>query len=256
MEKKNIELNIISTEGKVEILEGKAPEQKPLFRKTPYQVLGGPGTVLEIVNKEPQKSDIEAHGHDLLNDLSDCDQDIFLSIDRDNFKIKLSINKVLSTIIDEYTSALVLSKELKEFGINTGKEYTTFELAQFIKMNRTCFESKTKAMELVSLLQNFKAKVDKDIQNADDTRGNRKMLLQQTVDSNIPEAFSVTIPIFKGIERQTIEVEIMIDATDLSCQLVSPEAKDFIDTQAREIMDDEINKIKELHPNLKVVEVI
>jgi len=249
MEAHNFEFNVVGDEeGRVVILQGQAPKPKPLYRQTPYDVLGGPGTVLEIVSKEPIKS--------IIKDRVDEHNDLFLAIDRDNFTIKLSVNTSLSTVEDKYVSALVLSKELKEFGINTGKDYTTFELAQFIKMNRTCFESKSKAMELVSILQNFKAKVDKDIENADDTRGNKKLLLQQTVDSNVPESFSLTIPIFKGIEPQTIEVEIMIDAQDLSCQLVSPEAKDFIDTEARRIMDDEINQIKKIHPNLKVIEVI
>lgn len=246
MENLNVEAK--SENGKLTVLKGEAPAQTPLFRNREYNFIGGPGTVLEIVSKEPIKSIIE--------DRVDEHNDIFLNIDRDHFKMVLIINSCFSSITDRYSSALVVSKEIKDLGINTDKTYTTFDLANMFKMNRTLFETKSKAMEIVSLLRNFKAKVDKDIENEDDTRGNRKMLIQQKVDSNIPESFKLTLPIFKGIDPQTIEVEIMIDATDFSCQLVSPEAKDFIDSQARDIMEEELSNIKSMHPNLKIIELI
>ena len=243
MEELNV--NVESKDGLVTVLKGDAPKQYPANRDNPYEVQGGPGTVLEVLSKFP------------LKELDYClDDDSFLDVDRDNTLIRLSVNQHESVITDRYVSKLVLSKQIQEFGINTGKNWTPFELANFIKMNRIYFDSKAKAMELVSLLRNFKAKVDKDIENADDTRGNKKVLLQQTVDSNIPDSFKITIPIFKGVDHQTVEIEIMIDASDFSCQLISPEAKDFTDMESSRIIDEELKAIKELHPNLKVIEVI
>lgn len=235
------------------ILIGQAAKQSPEFRDKKYKILGGPGTCFEVLSKEPLKSLLEEFEH---KTLTGFDSDVFLKVNRDDHKIELEINSNKSVITDYYASALKLSKELAEFGINTGKSWTTFELAHFVKMNRSCFESKATAMELVSTLQNFKAKVDKDIENADDTRGNKKLLLQQTVDSNLPESFKVTIPIFKGIENQTIEVEVMIDASDFSCQLISPEAKDFIDNESDKILNDELDKIEKMHSDLKIIELV
>ena len=243
-----LKFNVETKNGIVTILEGKAPEQKPLLRNKGFRKIGGTRTVLEIVSKEPMKSIIENR--------VDEHNDIFLLVDRDNFSMILEVNTNMSNTKDEFITVLKLSKKIQEFGINEDKSWTTFDLANFIKMNRTYFETKQQAMELVTVLRNFKAKVDKDIENADDTRGNKKLLLQQTVDSNIPESFNLTLPIFKGLPNQTINVEVMIDASDFSCRLISPDASDFIETESKKILDEELDEIKELHPNLKVIELV
>lgn len=255
MENQNLKLSVHNSGDP--ILIGQAAKQSPEFREKEYNIVGGPGTCFEVLSKGPlnyyvngSQKMIDLVGHFSFND------DVFLTVNRDEHRICLAVNSNESSITDVYTSALKLSKELSEFGINTGKSWITFELAHFIKMNRSCFESKASAMELVSVLQNFKAKVDKDIENTDDTRGNKKLLLQQTVDSNLPESFKVTIPIFKGIENQTIEVEVMIDASDFSCQLISPEAKDFIDNESDKILNDELDKIEKMHSDLKIIELV
>src|SRR5690606_33756840 len=46
-----------------------------------------------------------------------------------------------------YIGVLHLDDALKKFEINTGKSWTTFELADHIKMNRSFFETKDKAMK-------------------------------------------------------------------------------------------------------------
>lgn len=136
-----------------------------------------------------------------------------------------------------YEGALRLDPRFEKFGINSGKSYTTFELSDFIKMNRSHFETKDKAMMLVTQLRQFKAKVDKDVENSDDGRGNKKILLAQAVESNIPESFRINVPIFKGFEKVSIEVEISINASDFSCTLISPEVADYIEETKDRLID-------------------
>lgn len=240
-----LHLDVKTQDGKVTILKGEAPKEPPRYREKSYQIEGGPGTVLQVLQKDPLK-ELESF----------YDNDSFLLINRDQHLVLLEVHSHESHVTDLYKSVLTRSHQLDDFGINTDRSWTTFELANFIKMNRMYFESKAKAMELVSILRNFRAKVDKDVENADDTRGNKKLLLQQKVDSNIPETFNITIPIFKGVKPQTIGVEIMIDASDFSCQLISPDAKDFIDTESDKFIDQEVNEIKKLHPELKIIEEV
>ncbi|WP_162984861.1 hypothetical protein [Mesonia aquimarina] len=154
-----------------------------------------------------------------------------------------------------FLGVLEFTEIFEKFGINSDKSYTSLELGEFIKMNRSHFETRDKAMKLVNELRKFKAKVDKDIENADDGRGNRKILLAQAVDSNIPESFKITIPIFKGQPKQTLDVEISIDAGDLSCRLISPEANDYVEQMRDKLIDAEIEQIRELHPTLRIFEV-
>ena len=156
---------------------------------------------------------------------------------------------------EHYSGQLRFSKIFEEFGINTGQSRTTHELADFIKMNRSYFETKDKAMHLVKVLKSFKAKVNKEVESSDDNRGNKKILLDQAVDSNIPDAFKVNIPVFEYHDKELIEIEIYIDSSDLSCQLISPEARDYVNDVSDNLIDAEVAVIKESFPDLIVIEV-
>lgn len=155
----------------------------------------------------------------------------------------------------QYKGTLELDPRFVKFGINTGEQYNTFELADFIRMNRSHFESREQAMLLVSSLRNFQAKVNNEIENKDDRRANIKILRQQTVQSNLPDDFRLKIPIFKGEEKESINVEISIDADNLLCTLESPEAQDAIEMMTDRIIDQELDDIRELHPNIRIFEV-
>lgn len=139
---------------------------------------------------------------------------------------------------------LTLSSEFRRFGINEGEYRTHFELAELIKMNRSYFESKSTAMKLVSELQNFKAKVDKEVEQSDNNRGDRRVLINQAVQHNLPEAFTLVLPIFKGVAEQTIQVEVYVNPGDLTCTLVSPEANDIIVSSRDALMDEVVERIK------------
>jgi len=154
-----------------------------------------------------------------------------------------------------YKGVLALDPSFTKFKINTGESRTTLDLSNFIKMNRSHFETKDKAMLLVSELRNFKGKVDKEIENAADERGNRKILMAQAVETNIPESFVINVPVFKGYGNQTLEIEISIDPGDLSCSLVSPEVNDYIEDTKDNLINDELEAIGTLHPTLRIFEI-
>lgn len=168
----------------------------------------------------------------------------------------------IKLIIDEHDhfadnigGKLILSEEFKRFGINQGKYITGMELSDLIRMNRTCFESKAKAMELVTIMRNFKAKVTNEIEASDDKKGNVSQLRRQTVEGNQPPSFELNIPIFKGQPKQTFTVEIDIDPDTLQATLVSPDAQDMIVEQRDSLMDDVLNSIRELCPEIPIIEV-
>lgn len=177
----------------------------------------------------------------------------------------LEVNRDARTVIfiedagmpweSKYKGQLKLDPKFEKFQINTGNSRTPQELSDLFKMNRTLFETKDKAMTLVSKLRNFTAKIDSALEDLDDRRGNRTMLKKQAVQSNLPESFHLEIPIFKGESPARIEIEIEIDAGDLSCRLVSPEANDHIEETADSLIDAELSAIMELHPTLRVFEI-
>lgn len=174
-------------------------------------------------------------------------------VNREELYIKLQCNEnnYYGTLIAGY---LELSPEYKKFGVNEGEYITHFEMAELIKMNRSYFENKTEAMKLVTELQNFKAKVDKEIEDCDNKRGDRRLLVNQAVQHNLPAAFNLIVPLFKGGEKQTIEVEVYVNPADFTCTLVSAEANDLVEELRNKEIDAVLDRIKECCPDIVIIE--
>lgn len=178
----------------------------------------------------------------------------YLTIDRDKMEI-VFVEFAGKEYESRYIGKLSFSPDFEKFGINQNQSYTPLGLAELIKMNRSFFESKTEAMKLVSELRNFEAKVNKEVEAKADDRANRKVLLAQTVSTNVPNGFKLKLPIFKGADPKVFEVEIGIDPMDLSCRLISPEANDIVNDTKNDIIDDQKTKIQDLHEGLRIFEL-
>ena len=138
--------------------------------------------------------------------------------------------------------------------VNEGEYITNFEMAELFKMNRSLFETKSIAMKMVTELQNFRAKVDKDIEKSDNNRGDKRLLINQVVQSNLPEAFNLCIPIFKGTPKQTINVEVYISPSDFSCTLTSADVNDLLTEMRDNEMDAVLERIKAVCPDIVIIE--
>lgn len=216
------------------------------------------GSTLEP--KEPEKVEIfgtlEAPLKWLEKRVTEIDQKkCHVIVNREDMSILLIIDEK-----DHYHTSiegkLQLHPAFLKFGINQGEYRTPIEMSELIKMNRSYFENRQEAMELVSLLRNFKAKIDKEVEADIDLRkGDRRVLVAQKIDSNLPEAFNINVPIFKGQKPKIIECETYFNPNDLTCTLVSPEANDITE----EIKDGEIDKviasIAEVAPDIAIVEI-
>lgn len=185
----------------------------------------------------------------------DClkEKTCYVIVNREGMTITLRCNENnhYGTVI---MGVLEISPEIRKFRINEGHYITNFEMAELFKMNRSHFENKQEAMRLVSELQNFKAKVDKELENSNNNRGDRRMLVSQAVEHNLPEAFNLVLPIFKGTPKQTIQVEVYVNPSDFTCTLVSPEANDLIEEMRDTEMYAVIERIKERCPNIVIIE--
>ena len=179
--------------------------------------------------------------------------DAHVLVDRDRMTITLNTDEN-SAYMDQIVGTLTLSTEMQEFGINTGEYMNCFDMADRIKQLRTYFETQQEAMKLVTELRSFKAKIDKELELSDDKRGNQTILRAQTVESNLPKSFKVNMPIFKGTEKRTFEVEVEINPNDLSCTLVSPDAHDIVVQERDSQMDGVLVRIAEAAPNIVIIE--
>ena len=175
-------------------------------------------------------------------------------VSRERLEIALQVNEN-----HHYGTRIVgkmeLSEAFRKFHINDGCSFSLKELATLFKMNRSFFETRQTAMGLVALLQNFKGKVNKDLEASDDNRGNRKLSLNQAVESNLPEAFTLHLPIFKGMETEDIVCEVYIDPDDWSCQLISPDANDIVERYRDGKIDEVLVRIEHAMPGVAIIEV-
>lgn len=221
---------------KLEVREGKALE---LFNPEIVKINGVLNAPLKYIEKRVNT----------LNQLQ-C----HVLVDRDKMSITLVINEK-DHFGDIIRGMLELSPDFERFGINTGQYRTTLEMAEFIKMNRAFFENRSEAMNLVYQLRKFKAKVDKEVEaEYQPNKGDKRVLIQQVVDSNIPESFNVLLPLFKGYSKQNIEVETYFNPDDMTCTLVSPGANESIIDFKDEAINEVLEKIKELASEIVIIE--
>jgi len=149
---------------------------------------------------------------------------------------------------------LQLHPKFVEFGINGMESYGTKKLAKFLKMNRYYFADKAEGDKLVNLLSNFEMKINKAVEDSFSNGGDRKQLREQFVTTNLPEAFSLRLPMFKGQPAQEFSVEIVIDPNDFTCSFESPEAQELQEEVINQAIDFELHEIKNIAPELLIIE--
>lgn len=176
-------------------------------------------------------------------------------INRDKMTISLIVNENDPYYKGSITGALTKHHDFEKWEINTGHEFDNKTLSEFIKMNRSCFESKSDAMKLSSELATLRVKVDKEVEKSNDNRGNiRQMLAQQVIEMNIPKTFKLRVPLFKGQPATIFEVEIYVNPNNFMVSLVSPEANDFIAQVRDSVIDDQKVLIQVNCPELVIIE--
>lgn len=177
-------------------------------------------------------------------------------VDRDNLTMKLIVNETDKREKKEVIGTIQLSRQYKAFGVND-KLWESTDLGNFFRINRTYFEKKETNMSLVSLLKRFTAKVNTEVEREEKDNGSVTDVYRKVVDSNLPEAFAVKIPIFKGTQPEVFSIEIIahVEGKHAVLELISPEAEAIVEEVRDKLIDEQIEKIKELAPEIPIIEV-
>ena len=246
MNNEKIQINVAPEMPTVEVIlrEGQAPRQ--LEPKAPLKtnLEGVIVCVAEYLEKRINTGQFEQ-------------KDCHILVDRDNVEITLTTNEA-----DAYRAGIIVGKlsynqKFLEFGINTKRVWTPAELGLFVKMNRTFFLDRKTNMDLVSKLMNFTATVNNSIDRAVAENGNRSDSFTQVVNSNLPESFLLQMPIFKGMPAETIEVETFaqVNGREISFVLLSPGAQATLEELRDKVIDEELEKIKAIAPDIAIIEI-
>lgn len=216
----------------------------PVLEPEKVNISGTIGSILSFLEKRWGYDGQIAHDH------------THIIVDRDNLSMTLVANETDARNKMVIVGKLQLSRQFMAFHINDGYAWEPLVLSQFIKMNRAYFSNRDENMKLVSVFKNFKAKVNTDYERDRKENGSFTDNYSQIVDSNMPDRFSVMLPIFKGTPAKTVEVETYatISGHDVTVQLISPSAQQVVDETLDAIIDEQIAAIKEVAPEIPFIE--
>lgn len=246
MKNEKLELNFAEGISKAEIVIREVEKVNELDIKAPLKlsIKGVIGSVSEFLSKRKDQEDQinQKRCHILVN--------------REKISIELIFNEN-----DEYQTGSIKGTleehpKYKEFGINSGKVWTPTELGMFFKMNRSFFPDKAENMKLVTELMNFTAKVNSSIERSAKENGDRTDNFAQTVNSNLPASFTLTIPIFKGTTAESLEVETFaqVNGRDIAFVLLSPAANQTMEDIRDKVIDEQLQKISDNCPDIAIIE--
>lgn len=177
-------------------------------------------------------------------------------VDRDNLQMTLVVNETDKREKKEVIGTIQLSRQYNAFGVNK-KLWESTDLGNFFRINRTYFEKKETNMQLVTLLKRFTAKVNTEVEREEKDNGSVTDVYRKVVDSNLPDAFAVKIPIFKGTQPEVFSIEIIahVEGKHAVLELISPDAEAIVEEVRDKLIDEQIAKIKELAPEIPIIEV-
>lgn len=222
-----------------------APQQEPLATKAPLSidVKGVISTPLDWLEKR-------------VNTIDQLQATI--KVDRENMKIALTIDERDAYNKSTIEGTVAYTDTYDRFGINNSEVgWQPARLGQFLRLNRGVFEDRTECMKLVSLLKNFTAKAKAEIQKQRDPSGSTADVYRQEVESNLPKSFMVNMAIFKGTAKEHIEVEFdhYLKDGEVYLQLVSPGANELAESYRDQCIDDVLNKIRQIAPDIAILEI-
>lgn len=169
-----------------------------------------------------------------------------VEVDRWDGKIKLYVNEkdVEAPII---TGTLEENPDISKLGINSGKTYDKEGLVRKLKLTRHLFYDPQSNMMLVKDLQQLEMTVEQKLEKKDDHRGSRSEVLRQTAESDLAESFSLNIPIFRGQDPWTFDVELNFSVRDSQIEfwLSSPDLAELQGEQQFSIIEDALEPFKE-----------
>ena len=244
MNTEKIQINMPHGSTDLTIRDGKAQELLPILKPNKIDLKGTINSVVEFLSRRfDQEDQINPKRCHVL-------------IDRNEISILLVFHENNSYLIGTVYGRMELHQRFLEFGINSDKVWNPNKLGQFFKMNRSFFCDRESNMKLVTELKNFEAKIISTVEKQNNESGSFKDNYSGIVTSNLPENFSLNIPIFKGTAAEIIEVEFYasVNGREINLQLFSPGANQTIEILRDTIIDDQITKIREIIPSIVIIE--
>lgn len=218
-------------QGSIIVLTGSAPVQ---YNPEPVNITG---------NIDAPSRFIEGRREDFKDSQRHC------MVSKTEGTILLVLNE--QSVVNHYTVSgkIEIGKKFQKLGINSDSSaYSPEELANKLKLLRSMFKNNMEHANICGTLRNLKAKINKEIESLDDRKGNVTANFKQTVESNMPDAITLRLPLLEGEEPVEIEVNVILEtdgASQIKCYLESIDAAELIEELFEKRVNEEVEKIKD-----------
>ncbi len=208
-------------------------EAAPIELKQPFSFTGEIGSCYKYIMHMQQKAKLD-------------NSKAVAIVDYKNYSIILYEDRNEARA-DKIIGVFTINPELLEFGINTQKTYSPTTLVKFLRMKRMYFHDSMIFTEFLNRLQNFNITDTRVINQADNQRGDKTNLLQQTINNELPDQFVLNMPIFIGGAKYKFAVNIFFDERDKNIDLwfESVELKELMDSIYEDSLALEADKISQ-----------
>jgi hypothetical protein len=230
----NLHVKIEQVEGGVlTIREGQA---MPLVPPKRIEITGDINTVSSFIKARSGVD--ETAGQQFINRHRAV---VTVNKDKRTITLELDPQDANGTVV---TAKLESNPDLDQFFINKNKQFSQKELVSLLKFSRLYFEDFGKHGELLKAYTSFSAKTYTDLSGESDSRGNKNFAFNKKVETGLPTAFVMNLPIFKGQDAKRFMVEICFDVTDnaASFWFESVDLAEQQDIETSKILDVELKE--------------
>lgn len=225
----------------VVVREGSAAELPKIYEESPVKLSGNIDAPLRWLQKRISQ----------INPLL-C----YVEVNRDKLTMTLVVNERNQKFKDSITGSLSLDQAFIRVGINDDRYVTPKELSDRLRKNKAFFDTLQEATDVISKLQNFRARVGKIVDKIDDKRGNKVDHYEHAIQEiNLPKEITFNIPVFKGQPKKVIKVDVEVKAEDLTVTLFSEDAYTVIDKTRDEAFNHQCAEIEAVLPGLPIIEI-
>ena len=149
-------------------------------------------------------------------------------------------NNFFGTIV---TGRMQHNADLTGFQINKEHKFSRESLVKLLTFSRRFFNDAVEWENVLNAVRRLKVSSTSDISQDTDNRGNKEMIFKKSVDSaNIPNSFTLLIPIFKGQIPRKFSVDLCLEVTDAGVKfyLESVELVELTEQDRKDIINKEL----------------
>lgn len=153
---------------------------------------------------------------------------------------------------------LELNPDLVAFGINKDRYFSGRDLIKFARKFAHCFADPGQPTKLIASLQNFEVKFEQVHKKEDDRKGNASEQIKSALKftrGEVPLAWDLKLPLFKGTPdvEFTVEIEIEAEGGHPAFAFYSLEVELLLRKLGPDLITTEVNKFAKQFKTLEVV---